>query len=95
MSAKIIHVDDDASLGGNGLSWDTAHKYLQDALSVAESGDEIWVAEGIYKPDQGSSHILGDRNASFNLKSGVSLFGGFKGSETSRSPIGDNNKTKR
>ena len=67
------------SLRGDGLSWDTAFSDLQDALSSASEGTEIWVAAGIYKPDRGS----GDRNASFHLKSGVLLYGGFAGHETS------------
>ena len=52
--AKTIYVDDNASAGGDGASWASAHKYLQDALASAEYGDEIWVAEGTYKPDQGA-----------------------------------------
>ena len=41
------------------------------AITAAQSGDEIWVNGGTYKE-------------SLNLKSGVLLFGGFAGSETSR-----------
>jgi hypothetical protein len=61
LMAKIIYVDDNASEGEDGTSWSTAHKYLQDALAVAESGDEIWVAEGTYKPDQGVGKTARDR----------------------------------
>ena len=63
-SAKNIFVDDNASAGGDGTSWTSAHKYLQDALASAEYGDEIWVAEGTYKPDQGAGKTVGDRTAS-------------------------------
>ena len=56
-------MDDNASAGGDGSSWATAHKYLQDALAIALSGDEIWVAEGVYKPDQGAGKTAGDRTA--------------------------------
>ena len=31
----VIHVDDDASPGGDGLTWATAYIYLQDALAAA------------------------------------------------------------
>ena len=50
---------------------------MQDALAVAISGDEIWVAQGIYKPDQGSEQTPGDRYATFQLISGVAIYGGF------------------
>jgi hypothetical protein len=78
-AGQIIHVDDDANVGGNGQTWGTAYKYLQDALAAAGGGDQIWVAEGVYKPDQDSAHPTGtgDRTASFQLKSSVAIYGGF------------------
>ncbi len=68
----------------DGTSWANAYNYLQDALAAAQSGDEIWVAEGIYKPDQGATVTPGDRTATFQLKNGVGVYGGFGGWETSR-----------
>ena len=91
-SAKVIYVDDDASAGGDGSSWSSAHRYLQDALAVTEAGDVVWVAEGTYKPDQGSGITAGDRTASFTLD-GISLYGGFVGSETTNTPAGSYEKT--
>ena len=93
LRAKVIYVDDNASEGGDGSSWATAHKYLQDALAVAEYGDEIWVAEGTYKPDQGEGMISGSRITTFILVDGVMMIGGFLGIETSNIPFGENNKT--
>jgi hypothetical protein len=34
----------------DGRTWATAFKTLQRALSVAQPGDEIWVARGVYYP---------------------------------------------
>ncbi|HCO96546.1 MAG TPA: hypothetical protein DIU00_21840, partial [Phycisphaerales bacterium] len=85
--AEIIYVDADAPTGGrNGLradgqTWGTAYKYLQDGLGASISGDQIWVADGIYKPDAntGNSTGTGDRFATFELKNGVAIKGGYAG----------------
>ena len=71
-SAGTIYVDDDALLGGNGTSWATAYKYLQDALVTAVTADQIRVAQGTYKPDQDEAGNVtpGDRAATFRLVSG-------------------------
>jgi len=81
----VIYVDDDASLGGNGQSWGTAYKYLQDALADANSGDLIWVAKGTYYPDEdeGGNVDPNDRTETFQLKNGVEIYGGFAGGESS------------
>ena len=78
-AGTIIYVDDDALPGGDGQSWGTAYKYLQDGLMAASTGDEIRVAQGTYKPDQGAGLIPGDRDATFQLKNGVALKGGYAG----------------
>jgi len=65
-----IFVNVDAVGANNGTSWADACNYLQDALFYAQYGDEIWVAEGRYKP--GSS-----RTNTLRLKKGVAVYGGF------------------
>jgi len=84
VEAEILYVDDDAPLGGDGLSWDTPFKYLQDALSAAAddpSITEIRVAQGTYKPDQDEAGNVtpGDREATFQLISGLALRGAYCG----------------
>ena len=74
--AQIIYVHQGAS--GNGTSWSDATGDLATALNHASAGMQVWVAFGTYKPTAGN-----DRNASFNVKSGVSLIGNFNGTETS------------
>jgi parallel beta-helix repeat protein len=78
-SAAVIYVDIDATGSDNGTSWTHAYNDLQDGLSDANSADEIWVAEGTYKPTDGN-----DRTVSFELVSGVGVYGGFDATETSR-----------
>jgi chitodextrinase len=63
----------------DGASWTRAFLTLQDALAVAGDGDEIWVAQGVYRPDEGAGVSSGDRLASFRLTEGVTIRGGFAG----------------
>jgi len=77
--AKIIYVDDDAPGANDGSSWADAYNFLQDALAIAQSGDEIRVAQGNYRPDQGAGITPGDKTATFQLKNGVALAGGYAG----------------
>jgi len=76
---KVIYVDDDAAGANDGSSWSDAFNYLQDALAIAYSGDEIRVAQGIYKSDQGNGITPGDREATFQLINGVTIKGGYAG----------------
>lgn len=73
-------MDADATGLNDGSSWANAFIDLQDALSVATHGEGILVAEGIYKPitpaDLGNVTTT-EREASFQLISGVEIYGGF------------------
>jgi Bacterial Ig domain/Right handed beta helix region/Calx-beta domain len=71
-----LHVKTVASGRGNGIDWDNALGNLTSALTNSSSGDEIWVAAGTYKPGV-------TRTNTFQLKSGVTVYGGFNGTETS------------
>jgi predicted outer membrane repeat protein len=78
-AVNIWYVDQDADGGADGTSWINAFNYLQDALLIAGSGDQIWVANGTYTADQGVGITLGDRAATLQLKDGVGIYGGFTG----------------
>jgi hypothetical protein len=65
-----------------GSSWMQAFKTLQKALATATSGDQIWVAQGTYYPDEGEGQTNDDRSSTFSMKEGVSLYGGFAGTES-------------
>src|SRR5262245_7177545 len=79
-SAHIIwHVDDDATPGGNGLTWNTAFPTLQEALARAHDDDQILVAAGRYYPDRGGGQVAGDRDASFRIFDQQLVQGGYRG----------------
>ncbi len=75
---NIYFVNFNATGLNNGSSWANAFLSLNSALQLAQNGDEIWVAKGVYQPT-----INTDRSASFQVPCGTHLFGGFAGNETS------------
>lgn len=68
---------------GDGTSWNNAFATLQDALAVI-NGCEIWVAKGVYYPDEGTGQTDNNRSATFQLKNNVAIYGGFVGTESQR-----------
>lgn len=63
---------------GGGSSWADANPNLQDAIRLASlySGKNIWVKNGVYYGNPSSPY-------SFEMASGVTIRGGFDGTETS------------
>jgi len=76
---NILYVDDDATGNNNGSCWADAFECLQDALAAATAGTEIRVAQGSYRPDCGEGISPGEREATFQLKNGVTIKGGYAG----------------
>lgn len=58
----------------DGQTWCTAFLTLQDALGVAQTGDTVRLAGGVYRPDEN-----GDRTAAFELTVDLTLEGGWSG----------------
>ena len=84
--ADTIHVDEHVN-GGNqsGEDWANAMPSLQTALANAQLGDEVWVADGTYDPHPSSE------STSFELESGVKIYGGFDGGATNEQNLSDRN----
>lgn len=75
----ILFVDIDAEGLNDGSSWENAFTNLHDALAEARNCEvvkEIWVAEGTYQTTTNK-----DEEISFELVSGVKMYGGFNGTE--------------
>ncbi|MEO8234575.1 MAG: LamG-like jellyroll fold domain-containing protein [Flavobacterium sp.] len=70
-----FYVNSAATGANNGSSWLDAYTSLQTALNAANN-QEIWIAQGVYKPH------ASDRNASFVIPVSINIFGGFIGNET-------------
>lgn len=74
---------------GDGSSWDNASGDLQKMIdeladnNVSQQAGEVWVAAGTYKPQ---SQLISGMNysASFRMRDGISVYGGFAGNETSK-----------
>ena len=94
-SSRTLYVNAAAAPGGDGKSWASAFKYLQDALAnTCGSVTPIWVAKGTYYPDEGGNNLDNDRAATFVMKQDIAIYGGFSGNETELSQRDwRNNKT--
>ena len=51
LSAADIFVDQSAPTGGDGSSWATAFQDIQSAIDIAVADDTIYIAAGIYRPE--------------------------------------------
>lgn len=68
---------------GTGTSWTDASGNPQAMINKAAIGDEIWVAHGTYYPNQPVTNATDPRDRSFVMREGISLYGGFLGTENS------------
>ncbi len=66
--SATIHVSMEGN--GDGSAWDNPLGSIQTAINLASDGDEIWVAGGVY-------------HEQIFMASGVSIYGGFRGNESS------------
>lgn len=88
-ATRIRYVKPTATGTGDGSSWDNASGDLQKMIddladnNVSQQAGEVWVAAGTYKPQ---SQLISGMNysASFRMRDGISVYGGFAGGETSK-----------
>lgn len=70
------YVNGAASGANNGFGWSDAYTDLQAALREPTC-NEVWVAQGVYKPTAGT-----DRAIHFSIRPNLKVHGGFIGDET-------------
>jgi Right handed beta helix region len=75
VNANLTTGMNDGSSWANAFQGDTG---LKKALNVALAGDQVFVAQGTYRPAAGAN-----RNLSFSLMNDVEIYGSFAGGETS------------
>lgn len=73
---RVLRVDVSSPIDGAGNTWGEAYHSLSAALAAATDGTDIWVAEGTYLPEIPAPPV-DPRKATFQLKTGVYLYGAF------------------
>jgi hypothetical protein len=88
-SNSRIYVSDSNAYFGNGTTWQnavagnvesckyTGRNLLYEAMKDASPGTEIWVKKGVYP-----TSMTNNRNHAYTIGSGVKVYGGFEGDET-------------
>ena len=88
-AGRVLRVKAGASAAGaDGLTWETAYPNVQDAINAlygsgGQGAGEVWVAAGDYAPTE--LLVPGEAaTAAFIMRDGISVYGGFAGTETAR-----------
>ncbi len=71
--AAVWYVDGAMPASGTGTSWAEAKKTVQEAITAAVNGDEVWVKQGTYP-----------LASTVSIAKEVKVYGGFAGTETTR-----------
>jgi len=90
-AVTIYHVTTTGTDANDGLTWASSFATIQQAINLAHANPvqcEVWVATGTYSPticlaDADGLQIT-DEYKSFTMYSGVNVYGGFAGNETTR-----------
>ena len=86
-ASRIRYVKPGGSDMNSGDSWEAAYRTIQHAIDALAATPgmpgEVWVAAGTYEP---TTYLEDNPNypASFRMSDGISVYGGFAGTETSK-----------
>jgi hypothetical protein len=98
IAQNVFHVNmSNGNDSNDGLQWSSAFKNIQPAIDMAEEGDSILIAEGVYHPTDkiaeeyghGNTNPTNERHRSFLIKKDIRLFGGFPANATSATTVND------
>lgn len=83
VTQPTVYVNKNATGLNNGTTWANAFVTVQDGINAC-GATQVWVAAGTYYPtlDVNSTITANARTKTFLMKSGVSVYGGFAGTET-------------
>ncbi len=91
--AATVYAKSAATGTGDGSSWANAAD-LATALLIAQTGDDVWLMEGIHLPTNdvtGTASPADPRTVTFSVKSGVRLYGGFDAASNAATVFTDRN----
>lgn len=91
IAPEVFYVKTDGSNANDGSSWQNAFATVQHGINAAfafSGKAEVWVASGTYHPTEALSDADGqqadDVYKSIIMYSGVNVYGGFAGTETTK-----------
>ena len=88
LSAQTIRrATTDGDAAADGSTWENAMTLKAALAASTTADDQVWIAAGTYKPASRS------RTATFTIPAGISVYGGFAGTETTFDPT--NNDTRQ
>jgi hypothetical protein len=76
-NVEILYVNGQATGTGDGQSWVNAFPTLQAALDAAVPPTTFFIAQGVYRPDEGPGQLDDDVTSTFALQPLMTLYGGF------------------
>ena len=89
LSAQTIRrVTTDGDAAADGSTWENAMTLKAALAASTTAGDQVWIAAGTYKPDSA------DVTVNFSITAGISVYGGFAGTEATFDPT-DNDTRQR
>ena len=83
--SQVIYVNQNATGNNSGTSWANAYTELADALGNVPIGAEIWIARGVYRPNDDDPSLISRDDSFFFNQRGLNVYGGFAGTEATKS----------